>query len=132
MATVESSVASPTLNPEDRWRAIKQRSTKGLLLWIREQERIHQVEDGIFVVPSETTGGFYVVSLDESRCNCPNHEWFGSRFDVACKHQVAAAISVAKRRRRGCPACFGGWITITVEEDGIEHEETARCRRCSS
>ena len=31
---------------------------------------------------------------------------------------------------KGCPACFGGYATITVEEDGEEHDEAVPCRRC--
>ena len=33
--------------------------------------------------------------------------------------------------RRECPACFGGYVTITVEEDGEERDEAVPCRRCS-
>jgi hypothetical protein len=29
-----------------------------------------------------------------------------------------------------CPACFAGFVTITVEEDGEEHDEAVPCRRC--
>jgi hypothetical protein len=32
---------------------------------------------------------------------------------------------------RGIPCyCFGGYVTITVEEDGQEHDEVVPCRRC--
>ena len=32
---------------------------------------------------------------------------------------------------RGIPCyCFGGYGTITVEEDGQEHDEAVPCRRC--
>jgi hypothetical protein len=32
---------------------------------------------------------------------------------------------------RGIPCyCFGGYVTITVEEDGQEHDEALPCRRC--
>jgi hypothetical protein len=34
---------------------------------------------------------------------------------------------------RGIPCyCFGGYVTITVEEDGQEHDEAVPCRRCRS
>jgi hypothetical protein len=34
---------------------------------------------------------------------------------------------------RGIPCyCFGGYVTITVEEDGQEHDEAVPCRRCSA
>ena len=33
---------------------------------------------------------------------------------------------------RGIPCyCFGGYVTITVEEDGQEHDEAVPCRRCA-
>ena len=31
---------------------------------------------------------------------------------------------------RSC-TCFGGYVTITVEEDGEEHGGAVPCRRCS-
>ncbi len=34
-------------------------------------------------------------------------------------------------RLEDCPYCFGGYVTITVEEDGQEHDEAVPCRRCS-
>jgi hypothetical protein len=34
-------------------------------------------------------------------------------------------------KRKGCSRCFGGYVTITVEEDGQEHDEVVPCRRCS-
>jgi len=30
-----------------------------------------------------------------------------------------------------CASCFGGYLTITVEEDGQEHDEAVPCRRCA-
>jgi hypothetical protein len=33
---------------------------------------------------------------------------------------------------RGIPCyCFGGYVTITVEEDGCERDEAVPCRRCA-
>jgi hypothetical protein len=29
-----------------------------------------------------------------------------------------------------CALCFGGYVTITVEEDGQEHHQAMPCRRC--
>jgi hypothetical protein len=37
---------------------------------------------------------------------------------------------VAAARRHVCSLCFGGYVTITVEEDGQEHDEAVPCRRC--
>jgi hypothetical protein len=33
--------------------------------------------------------------------------------------------------RLECSWCFGGMVTITVEEDGQEHDEPVPCRRCA-
>jgi hypothetical protein len=34
--------------------------------------------------------------------------------------------------RLECSLCFGGYLTITVEEDGQEHAEAVPCRRCQT
>ncbi len=44
---------------------------------------------------------------------------------------IARAHDGRRDRRRGCSLCFGGYVTITVEEDGQEHDEAVPCRRCS-
>jgi hypothetical protein len=33
--------------------------------------------------------------------------------------------------RRECPACFGGYVTVTYEEDGHEWTEPVPCCRCN-
>jgi hypothetical protein len=38
--------------------------------------------------------------------------------------------STEEEAPHGCPLCFGGYVTITVEEDGQEHDEAVPCRRC--
>jgi hypothetical protein len=40
-------------------------------------------------------------------------------------------FAYAGGRALGCPVCFGGYVTITVEEDGVERDEAVPCRRCS-
>jgi len=37
----------------------------------------------------------------------------------------------ASLERLECASCFGGYLTITVEEDGQEHDEAVPCRRCA-
>jgi hypothetical protein len=37
---------------------------------------------------------------------------------------------VAAGKRKGCPACFSGYVTIGLEEDGQERDEPVACRRC--
>jgi hypothetical protein len=35
-------------------------------------------------------------------------------------------------RREDQPACcFGGYVTLTIEEDGEEYEVAVPCRRCN-
>jgi hypothetical protein len=38
---------------------------------------------------------------------------------------------VAAGRDLDCRICFGGYVTITVEEDGEERVEAVPCRRCN-
>jgi hypothetical protein len=49
----------------------------------------------------------------------------GDGFYAAAKHRPNE-----DHAERGCPACFGGYVTFTVEEDGEEHDEAVPCRRC--
>jgi hypothetical protein len=39
---------------------------------------------------------------------------------------------IAAGRHLDCAGCFGGYVTITVEEDGQEHDEAVPCRRCAA
>ncbi len=102
----------------------------------------------VYRVPRCTGEGVYEVRYggEVEHCTCPAFE-FG--HGLPCKHLLAVGIAHAKRRfttvhtisiagdpfhyadaRDGCPRCFGGYVTITVEEDGVEHDELVPCRRC--
>lgn len=53
-------------------------------------------------------------------------------FSEVCIASVQSPkFAHAGKRRHDRPACFGGYVTITVEEDGAEHNEAVPCRRCS-
>jgi hypothetical protein len=41
-----------------------------------------------------------------------------------------ASLERLGTRQKECSWCFGGYVTITVEEDGAEREEAVPCRRC--
>jgi hypothetical protein len=41
-----------------------------------------------------------------------------------------AYAASASSARRECPACFGGYVAVTYEEDGQERDEAVPCRRC--
>jgi hypothetical protein len=56
-----------------------------------------------------------------------------SSADRRIDHPEVAASDpfIAAGRDLDCPACFAGYVTITVEEDGEEREEAVPCRRCN-
>ncbi|HKH77338.1 MAG TPA: SWIM zinc finger family protein [Rubrobacteraceae bacterium] len=122
--------AHETPTREERWRAIQERTTRGLLTF--NAGGVAHLEADQWAVRS-TRGGFHRVDLVEERCSCPDFEFFGREHGIPCRHVYAVAIAHATRRRRrsSCPACFGGYVTITVEEDGQEHDEAVPCRRCN-
>ncbi len=116
---------------EDIRQAIQQRTTRGMLTY--NTGKVHRLEGDLWAVPS-TRGGFHKVELGTEACDCEDWTFFGGAVGVACRHVYAAAIARARDnrrdRRRGCPACFGGYVTITVEEDGQERDEAVPCKRC--
>jgi SWIM zinc finger len=133
MATSKGSASlREPITREDRWRAIRERTTRGMLLYNAGPGFAHLEGDLWAVRASE--GGFWRVDLGKETCDCPDFTHFGHENDVACKHLFAVAIAHATRRGRlrrpSCPSCFGGYVTITVEEDGQEFDEAVPCRRC--
>jgi SWIM zinc finger len=76
--------------------AIQQRTTRGMLTY--NSGRVHEIDDGLWAVPS-TRGGFYQVALgDEESCPCEDFTFYGASVGVACRHIYAAAIAREKRR----------------------------------
>ena len=47
-------------------------------------------------------------------------------------HDDSVETHYAALERAECPFCFHGYVTITLEEDGIEHHEAVPCRRCNA
>jgi hypothetical protein len=107
--------------------AILPRTTRGLLTY--NTGRVVHLEGEFWAVPS-TRGGFHKVDLGVEACDCEDFAFYGAAAGVACRHVYAAAIARARDRRRGCSLCFGGYITMTAEEDGREYDEAVPCRRC--
>lgn len=60
------------------------RQSRGEALAKAQGARIKQVEDGLWFVPSEKSGG-YLVNVEKGTCTCPDHK--GQR--TKCKHLVA-------------------------------------------
>jgi SWIM zinc finger len=117
---------------EARWRAIRERTTRGMLTY--NAAGVVRLEGDLWAVRSATHGGFHRVDLDSETCTCEDFAHFGRVHDVNCRHIHAVAIAHATRRRPrrrpSCPSCFGGYVTITVEEDGNERHEAVPCRCC--
>ena len=56
----------------------------------------------------------------------------GDGFHAAAHHQSDETLEAhyASLERLECSWCFGGYITVTVEEDGQERDEAVPCKRC--
>jgi hypothetical protein len=126
------------------------REARALLLFEEQGDDIQHIAD-VYRVPSCSGSGSYDVLYGErEECPCPDYQFGGGR---PCKHLIAVGVMHATRRsgvtvrtipatiggdpfahagkRRGCSLCFGGYVTITIEEGGREHEEAVSCRRCN-
>ena len=135
----EARIAHPAPDPtaqEDRFRAIRERSTRGLLLYNSGPDFAH-LEGSLWAVRA-SQGGYWKVDLDSETCDCPDFVHYGREYDVPCKHIAAIAIAHAtcrgpRQRREDRPcACVDGTVYLGVEEDGQERTEAVRCRRCNS
>jgi len=149
--TIAHTAPPATTDLETRRVAIRQRTTRGMLTF--NTGKVHPLEGSLWAVPS-TRGGFHRVDLAGEVCDCEDFAYYGRDHGVACRHIYAAAIANASKRsgvkvrtipnaiagdpfahagkRRECSSCFGGYVSITVEEDGAERVEAVRCRRCKS
>jgi hypothetical protein len=128
------------------------RELRALALYEEYAEAIRIVGPDTFEVPSCSGRGHYTVrygGLEES-CSCPDFCYRGE----ACKHLLCVGIAHAARRsgiketrilsvaagdgisyrakRGGCSRCFGGYVSVTVEEDSQEHLEAVPCVRCNA
>ena len=81
-------------------------------------------EGGYWRVPGSDGETVYLVDVRRESCSCEDH----LRTRRPCKHLYAV---LAVRAKRAACHCFGGYVTITVEEDGEERDEAVPCRRGS-
>jgi len=135
-----TTVAQPRY-PDSLAQAIKERNTRGLLLFNGQGGRIHRLEGDLWAVPAGE-GGFWQVNLAAESCPCPDFLYrctdqeTGEAF-MPCKHIVAAAIARAKGRDASIPqdhphACIDGWVYLGyTDDDGAEQVEALPCRRCA-
>jgi hypothetical protein len=61
--------------------------------------------------------------VDATQSNAPAHETTNPSTRAGDPFAYAG-------ERQECPRCFGGYLTITVEENGQERDEAVPCRRC--
>ncbi len=126
--------------PDGLAQAIKERNTRGLLLYNCEGRRIHRLEGDLWAVPA-SEGGYWQVNLAAESCPCPDFLYRCTDGDTGeafmnCKHIVAAAIKRAKRRDASIPddhphACLDGFVYLGYTDDeGDEQVEAVPCRRC--
>jgi hypothetical protein len=126
------------------------RAERALALFEERGSLIRSVAADTFEVPScGMRGKRYTVRYGGGveSCSCKDFE-----FGHICKHLLAVGAMHAARRsgvrevrtarvaagdpfraaakRKGCPACFGGYVTLGIEEDGTTRDEAAPCRRC--
>ena len=125
--------AQPEILQQRRYRMIRERTTRGMLLYNAECERIHVLYGDTWAVPSHQ-GGFWRVNLDDETCGCQDFRYYCDEHDIACKHVICAAIARAKRHTtQDHPhACTDGWVYLGYTEDeGNEQIEALPCRRCA-
>jgi hypothetical protein len=60
----------------------------------------------------------------KSKCSAPAHTTTDPNT------RAGDPFAYAGDKPRGCSLCFGGYITMTAEEDGREYDEVVPCRRC--
>ena len=129
------------------------REHRAFELYRTRGHEIERIGEDLYRVPSCTGHSVYTVHYggDVEACECPDYLYGGGR---SCKHLLAVGVMHAARRsgvkvrtlpaaiagdpfahaakRKECSWCFGGCVTITVEEDGRERGEAVPCRRCSA
>ena len=90
--------AHPSTREEraEHWRAIRERSTRGMLLFNSGPDFAHL--EGDFWAVRSSQGGWWKVDLEEEACDCPDFEYFGSKHGIPCKHVFALAVARAARR----------------------------------
>ncbi len=140
-----------TISVADHRHRAHAREERALRLVEERGQDIRRIAPGLYRVPSCSGVGSYDVRYGGEReeCPCPDYLYGGGR---ACKHLLAVGIKHAAKRsgvrvittpaviagdpfahagkRRECSACFAGYVSITIEEDGQERVEAVPCRRC--
>ena len=105
------------------------RERRGIALYREREEEIEHVEGRIWIVPSCSGGGAYLVDLRAETCGCPDFE----HREENCKHIYAAAIASAKSA--SCAGCGKKVRRRELREVGPENltffEDDALCSPCA-
>jgi hypothetical protein len=131
----DPTVAQPR-SPDSLAQAIRERATRGLLLYNGARARIHRLEGDVWAVPA-SQGGFWRVDLAAESCPCPDFLYRCTDQDTGevrmnCKHIVCAAIA---RAMLGPCLCYDGWhymgheVELPDGDVGVDYIRVA-CRRC--
>jgi hypothetical protein len=96
--TIAQRAPEPTTEREERWRAIRERTTRGLLTY--NAGNVLHLEGDVWAVRSTTRGGYHRVDLAGESCTCEDWTHFGSERGIPCRHVYAVAIAHATRRSR--------------------------------
>jgi SWIM zinc finger len=112
--------------------ASTQRDQRALDLYRDHVDDIEAIGGDLYLVPSCSSSGSYLVDYARETCNCGDFIYrLHEGEDGNCKHLLAVGILRATRRR--LHACNGGWVSMGVETAGGEIEEVLYpCRRCAS
>jgi len=138
----ERIIARPALAISEALRAWLKENRKSLLEALRDADAIRS-EQEVFDLGRERFG------LREDGPPHPERDlgraahlgliakWSRSISPFRRKEIRTSAVSAgdpfrAAGRRKGCSACYGGFVSIAVEEDGQDYEEAVPCRQCSS
>lgn len=114
MTTVSLPQSPLELSIEERIRAIRERTTRGLLTF--NTGMVHHLGCDVWAVPS-SRGGWWKPDLVEETCGCEDYEHFGSKHGIACRHVYAAAIARARATRRR-QSFIAAWCAGETEERG--------------
>ena len=126
---------------------IAERGEHGWDLYLAKRQLITKTNEDTYTGPASTGPRRYSVEYGGERESCDCGDYQAHRGELSCQHPVAVALLYARRRnsvpeaptvtvgaakRRDYLAYFGGYATMTVEEDGREHDEAVPCQRCKS
>jgi hypothetical protein len=98
------------------------REHRALALYRERRDEIRRIAPDVYLVPSCTGSGVYLVEYGGEResCSCPDAQFHPDR---ACKHLLAVAICRAKHRR---PRTYSEHVEAARRDAAAEYREEIR------